>query len=70
MSKRISLYIWCHGVEQRRHIAICMKEECACEVFLDKVDEIRNDGKKWNDVKAEEGEYRWSPEDLFRMQKI
>ena len=69
MSKRISLYIWCKGVEHRRHIVICMKEECACEVFRNKITEIREQGEKKQMEKFNSEirrEYRWDSANLFQ----
>jgi hypothetical protein len=43
--KKIPLYVWCDEVEQFRHIAICMKNECECEKYLKKLEEIKKGGK-------------------------
>ena len=72
MRKRISLYIWCFGVEHRRHIAVCMREECACDEFRDKVEEVRKREEKRQMTRFNievEGVYRWEPTNLFKETK-
>ena len=71
--KRISLYIWCRGTEQRRHIAVCMREECACDKFRSKIEEVRKREEKRQMTRFNievEGDYRWDSENLFQTQKI
>lgn len=66
----ISPYVWCFGVQQRRHIAICMKEGCACEEFEVKISRLRQEKAESEPCKEQPEGYLWNPSSLFQTKNI
>lgn len=64
-----SHYVWCKGVEQRRHVRICQLEHCGCDEYDRKMEEVaaRAESDVLTKLDAQiEGGWRWDAMRLFK----